>query len=438
MHWTSISVASLDSRRTPVVVDCLPLWETDMPDAVIHSTRSFHPARRRRRPRLGAAILALVACLCARTASADAVALTGRVTDSHGGVVAGADVRVRRDDGTVSRRTASDATGTFTIAALPAGDYVVEIEKPGFRADVAIVNVAGAGSRDAPCRARRRRRARVGGRHRLGAAAVDARDVEGGQRDRRGGDHGAQRRDARRRGAPDARRPGARRRRSRPARHAPHPRPALGCRGGPRRWRAAPRRGVDAGRHHRLLLEPRRRRLRSRRGAARIGVVALRHQRGRRGHQHRHPRGRPAAQRRAAGVRIARPQPRPRHDRRHARRRPRGLLGRRAALAGARRRGRRRSRAQRRWAGQCPRPARRRRRASASASTDRTIASRSTRARPPAACRPPTSRTPRSSTRLRSRSRSSSAPTPASRSRSATRRSSPAATIRTTTAPRTS
>ena len=41
------------------------------------------------------------------------------------------------------------------------------------------------------------------------------------------------------------------------------------------------------------------------------------------------------------------------------------------------------------------------RRASASASTDRTIASRSTRARPPAACRPPTSRTPRSSTRLR-------------------------------------
>ena len=128
----------------------------------------------------------------------------------------------------------------------------------------------------------------------------------------------------------------------------------------------------------------------------------------------------------------------PRHDRRHARRRPRGLLGRRAALAGARRRRRRRSRAQRRRAGQRPRAARRRRRASASASTDRTIASTSTRARPPAACRPPTSRTPRSSTRLRSRSRSSSAPTPASRSRSATRRSSPAATIPTTTARRTS
>ena len=50
---------------------------------------------------------------------------------------------MRREDGSVSRRTASDAAGAFTIAALPAGDYVVEVEKPGFRADVAIVSVAG-------------------------------------------------------------------------------------------------------------------------------------------------------------------------------------------------------------------------------------------------------------------------------------------------------
>src|SRR6476469_5999219 len=96
------------------------------------STRSLHPARRRHWPRLVAVLLAIVACLCARTASADAVALTGRVTDGHGAIVVGADVRVRRDDGTVSRRTASDATGTFTVDDLPAGDYVVEIEKPGF------------------------------------------------------------------------------------------------------------------------------------------------------------------------------------------------------------------------------------------------------------------------------------------------------------------
>ena len=115
-----------------------------MPDAVIDSIRSLHPARRRRRPRVRAAfvlVACVAACLWARSASADALALTGRITDGHGAVVAGADVRVRREDGTVSRRAASDATGTFTVAGLPAGDYVVEIDKPGFGADVAIVKV---------------------------------------------------------------------------------------------------------------------------------------------------------------------------------------------------------------------------------------------------------------------------------------------------------
>jgi vitamin B12 transporter len=91
-------------------------------------------------------MLALCACLGVRPAFADTAALTGKVTDGHGGVVAAAEIRVRRDDGSVSRRTASDAAGTFRIAALPAGDYVVEIEKPGFRADVAIVSVTGTGA----------------------------------------------------------------------------------------------------------------------------------------------------------------------------------------------------------------------------------------------------------------------------------------------------
>jgi iron complex outermembrane receptor protein len=73
--------------------------------------------------------------------AADAPGLGGRVTDGHGGVVAGADVRIRRGDGTVSRRTSSDATGAFTLGALPPGEYVVEIEKPGFRPDVAIITL---------------------------------------------------------------------------------------------------------------------------------------------------------------------------------------------------------------------------------------------------------------------------------------------------------
>ena len=45
MHWRPSSSVSLDSRRTPVVVDCLPLWETDVPHAVIDSA-PFRPLRR--------------------------------------------------------------------------------------------------------------------------------------------------------------------------------------------------------------------------------------------------------------------------------------------------------------------------------------------------------------------------------------------------------
>ena len=185
----SISVVCLDSRRTPVVVDCLPLWEIDMPDAVIHSNRSFHPARRRRRLRFAAAILALVACLGARTAFADAVALTGRVTDGHGGVVAGADVRVRRDDGTrqPSHRERRDRHVHHRRAA---GRRLRRRDRQGrLPAPTSPSSALGLRHRDARCRARRRRRAGVGRRHRFGAAAVDARDVEGGQRDRRRGDH---------------------------------------------------------------------------------------------------------------------------------------------------------------------------------------------------------------------------------------------------------
>jgi iron complex outermembrane receptor protein len=115
-----------------------------MPDAVLDPIPSIHSSHQRWR-RLGAAWLA-VACIvagpAARQASADDAGLTGKITDGHGGAVAAADVRVRREDGSVSRRTASDASGAFAIGALPAGAYVVEVEKPGFRAEVALVSVS--------------------------------------------------------------------------------------------------------------------------------------------------------------------------------------------------------------------------------------------------------------------------------------------------------
>jgi vitamin B12 transporter len=89
--------------------------------------------------------LLFVAFLAAVPATADAgdgVTLQGRVTDGHGAAVAAADVRVRRDDGSISRRTITDVSGAYAMPDLPAGDYVVEVDKPGFRADVAIVTLA--------------------------------------------------------------------------------------------------------------------------------------------------------------------------------------------------------------------------------------------------------------------------------------------------------
>jgi len=106
------------------------------------SFRAFRPSSVR------ASFLVLVACLIAGSipspaAAADVAGLTGRVKDSQGAAVAAAEVRARRDDGSVSRRTTSDTTGTFTLAALPGGEYVVEVEKPGFRGHVAVVSVTG-------------------------------------------------------------------------------------------------------------------------------------------------------------------------------------------------------------------------------------------------------------------------------------------------------
>jgi iron complex outermembrane receptor protein len=104
--------------------------------------------RIRIRPRFRFRSLVLAsACLVGLAAAAAAAApepsaLSGHVTDGHGAAVPAAEVRVRREDGTLTRHAATDATGGFTVAGLPPGDYVVEIGKRGFRTDVAVVAIA--------------------------------------------------------------------------------------------------------------------------------------------------------------------------------------------------------------------------------------------------------------------------------------------------------
>jgi iron complex outermembrane receptor protein len=72
---------------------------------------------------------------------AQEAALTGRVRDAQGAAVPAADVRVAREDGALVRTVETDGAGEYRIEALPAGLFIVEIAKPGFRRRTAVVPV---------------------------------------------------------------------------------------------------------------------------------------------------------------------------------------------------------------------------------------------------------------------------------------------------------
>jgi len=96
-------------------------------------------------PRLVAACFLLIGTtLSAALASAQSLALAGRVTDPQGAVIDGADVSLMRGDGAVVRVARSDASGTWRIDGLAAGSFVIQVDKVGFRRHVATLSVASA------------------------------------------------------------------------------------------------------------------------------------------------------------------------------------------------------------------------------------------------------------------------------------------------------
>ncbi len=60
----------------------------------------------------------------------------GSVLDAQGAVIAGAKVTVKNLATNLEREAESDATGNFSIPALPAGNYRVELRKDGFQVSV--------------------------------------------------------------------------------------------------------------------------------------------------------------------------------------------------------------------------------------------------------------------------------------------------------------
>ncbi len=62
--------------------------------------------------------------------------LTGAVTDPTGAVIPGATVRAVDESGNTVAQTTTDYQGRYNMAALPAGDYKLEIERAGFNKNV--------------------------------------------------------------------------------------------------------------------------------------------------------------------------------------------------------------------------------------------------------------------------------------------------------------
>ena len=57
----------------------------------------------------------------------------GSVKDQSGAVVPGATVRVLRDSPLFQREVTSDGEGNYQMPQVPAGEYRIEFEKPGFQ-----------------------------------------------------------------------------------------------------------------------------------------------------------------------------------------------------------------------------------------------------------------------------------------------------------------
>ncbi len=73
------------------------------------------------------------ASAAAQTATAR---IEGRVTDSTGAVLPGTTVTATNVGTNASRVDVTDAKGAYTIAALPVGDYRVQVELSGFKPEV--------------------------------------------------------------------------------------------------------------------------------------------------------------------------------------------------------------------------------------------------------------------------------------------------------------
>jgi hypothetical protein len=83
---------------------------------------------------MSSAMLWMIFVLPAVQAQSDA-SISGSVSDSTGGVVAGAVITIRSAENGAERIVVSDEIGRFNASSLPVGNYEIKIEKPGFQSE---------------------------------------------------------------------------------------------------------------------------------------------------------------------------------------------------------------------------------------------------------------------------------------------------------------
>src|SRR5215471_3400536 len=77
--------------------------------------------------------LCFFALVTAALAQSDRGTITGTVSDPAGAVVAGAPVVIRNIENGAVYQAGSSATGNYTLAQLPAGQYELSVTVPGFK-----------------------------------------------------------------------------------------------------------------------------------------------------------------------------------------------------------------------------------------------------------------------------------------------------------------
>ena len=75
----------------------------------------------------------LLGCATAAFAQSDRGTITGTISDPAGAVVASAAIEARNTETGATYPVASSATGNYTIAQLPYGNYEITVTVPGFK-----------------------------------------------------------------------------------------------------------------------------------------------------------------------------------------------------------------------------------------------------------------------------------------------------------------